>query len=788
MISGKLSPPSAAAVDAAVKAVRAKKLSFFTSGPYCTHYAAAPATTTLAHNAFAGDTSQDGLVLDQARHLLSESGFGERGPNFGIAWYSQSPEATWCAFLAYLPYIERLWSKLTSVEKDRADFMMTVAPIVAVWHASKDRPMKMTVDGGTLSTGENPNLDSSWIAILAAAVAYWETRSGGKGLARVTEILRDVSISNLQKQAGTLGLTSIQNVLKKVGSGGAPSAAQIESAVSKGRLHYRIKETFGAGDVIALVRERTLHFFSKTLEPGQNGGKGIDGRATVSNGVAAYPYSGIGDAFEYDGQDDGGVRSSGTYVAEGMRHIVHALLMMVIAGYWNRDDPENKAVVRRLRDGTNSCFWKWGRSESWKGGAAERYYLSLAHNKNNGGNGGHSENTGFDETKSAYGISGSMSVSYGLESLYSLVKDVLVPWFSGKEEPQVEGPEPKPEPEPLPEPQPDPLPLPSETAGPDLVVTIGQDPAQTGNFGYIKGKFGAIANGVNGDWEVTEFYNKFDSLRLRLEYRGALAQLPGVAAVAVPITGIGSVALSWATTRYITDGPAPGIGEAMVNLLGKRLVLAGFWDQVSGSGEVEPAPEPGKETEPEETDPQEPVSQEPDPVVQPDPEADPDDDLEPGPDPVAPAPTVTIGRHATDASIVGYVKGQFGAISNAVKGDWELTEFLSISDRLRIGFAFQGETAEIPGVTDLVVPLEGVGDITLSNSEKLTLRINFQGKKAPVLTVAGLALPFDDLGDLAVSWTSTRYSTVAAVPGLQRAMAGLQGGDLRLPGLLDRLP
>lgn len=328
-----LSAPSAAAVKAAVDAVKAKKLYFFSKGPYCSHYAAAPATTVLAHNAFTGDQSHDNLVLEQARYLLSDSGFGDRGPNFGIAWYSQSQEANWCTFLAYLPWIDRLWAKLSAIEKRRIDLMMTMAPIAAVWHAAKNRPVRTTIDGGTLATGQNPNLDSSWLTLLCASIAYWQATTGGKGIAKVQSILEDVQISSLELQASSLGLTSIRKVLANVGSKGGPSAAQIRNTLANAKMHYRLSSTFPATDIMELVRERTLFFFSKPLEPGQNGGKGIDGRATVSSGVNAYPYSGIGDAFEFGGKDDGGVRSSGTYVAEGMRHVINALLLMVIAGF-----------------------------------------------------------------------------------------------------------------------------------------------------------------------------------------------------------------------------------------------------------------------------------------------------------------------------------------------------------------------------------------------------------------------------------------------------------------------
>lgn len=278
----------------------------------------------------------------------------------------------------------------------------------------------------------------------------------------------------------------------------------------------------------------------------------------------------------------------------------------------------------------------------------------------------------------------------------------------------------------------------------------------------MKDTFGTITNGKHGAWEITEFYSKYDSLRLRLERDGERAQLPDMEEITVPVSTLGDVRLVWSGSRYISDGPVSGLQEAMSRIQGSELDLSVLASAIP-SAQPDPDPDPDTGTDP-------------DPDTKPDPDTDPDPDT-------GSEIEVRIGRNEADPEQFGYIKGQFGSIANAVKGEWELTQFYVTNDALRLRFDHNGKEAQLPGVGEITVPLDGLGDLTLIN----------HGRQLVVITAketgedGGPALlPLEGSYEVAISWTSTRYSVERQ--GVGAAIAKLLDGTVSLTGLRGLMP
>jgi len=357
--ASRLPTPPAACVDAAIALPLTRYHRHIKGGAH-TNMAGSGggAPFVLALAAYAGDTRADARLLEQMRYTLT--GGNEITANGG---YPAQHERNVTAMFALARRTPRVWSRLTPVEVERADLLMTAALVASAFTTSDRNPyvlaktQQYALDGdANLNRDWNPNYREGMVGMLLVAPVYF----GGTG--RVNAILKEYNHAAFVRRLERSGLPNLRETFAwkaEHPESNAPTGEMIEQAVRD----YRYKGV-PATDVMKIYALLTADTYGKTVFCGLNNGAGIalpDGSRAgmLVSGCETLPNKGKpGMLKELDSNDAGGPRSSVLYAYDGFRVNLINHLTLVAGGLWESGSAEAEKSLALLRVGIPDLWYR----------------------------------------------------------------------------------------------------------------------------------------------------------------------------------------------------------------------------------------------------------------------------------------------------------------------------------------------------------------------------------------------------------------------------------------------
>jgi len=318
-----------------------------------------PASTCLAIAAFSGNATADSRLVEQLHDWTS----GGRAPTF-MGGYRTQHELHLIATTLIASRTPHIWDELSAAERTRLDLCLKANLVCNAFVASDKNPFVLAgtqqrdLRGGTnLSRSWGPNyrcammmapvLSTIWLGGAAAAHAW----------------LDSYSHAALRDQIDAAGnLEDLLATWEAAGTGDAPTAAQIEAALS-GWTYFGTD----LGQHETLLCDMVDFAFGRNVSAGLNDGAGVwdpcraggSYSGKIKSGAATLPNAGaMGMATELNSTDGGGPRSAMSYSVGGYRVFLDAMATMIVTGYLDRESAAIQAARDRIHIGVTDLRYK----------------------------------------------------------------------------------------------------------------------------------------------------------------------------------------------------------------------------------------------------------------------------------------------------------------------------------------------------------------------------------------------------------------------------------------------
>jgi hypothetical protein len=350
-----VSPPQAA-VNAAIAVPLIRYNKDISGGAYTNGAWFGGASVTLALASYAGNTSADARLLQQARYVLT--GGNDVAANGG---YPAQHERHATGMFALMKLTPRVWNQLTDAERHKVDLVMQATLVASAFTTSDANPYitsgqsERTLDGDTnLGRDWNPNYREGMVGAMLVSAAYF-------GPAQAQALLANYDHAAFTADLRASGLTNAYRTFNWKAANPtsiAPSGSTIQSAVRQPYRYHAVSLT----DVMGLYNSLLVDTYGKAVSAGLNGGAGINGAGKIVSGADTLPNKGkVGMLKEFDSTDAGGPRSSAGYAYDGFRPHQTNLLVMIASGLFDASSPVAREAAARLEVGNTDLWYKLDR-------------------------------------------------------------------------------------------------------------------------------------------------------------------------------------------------------------------------------------------------------------------------------------------------------------------------------------------------------------------------------------------------------------------------------------------
>lgn len=343
----------------------------------------APAMYTLALMSYYNSnlTSTGGVkvgdrLLQHIRSIIA--GGNEPACRGAISGWVDNQAALALALAKNTPYV---WNALTTTEKDKCDFIMECLAIAGNYcHNYSNDPYRDLAQVYSWKKKWNPNHVEGYVGVMVGAYLYFG------GATNVNNIFSGFSHSSYNSQCDTYGFTNIKDTFNKAGAtlmeqGGTDAGGGTVQGV---KIPFTYKDIESGAqisyDPFLLYKSLGMRMFKWTN--GSTHPKGyISGSSVYSTGgtLRAYitdstqsPYKdGVGIAYEFLTDDAYGVRSSLSYVWDGLRNNIITRATIYALGYWGSGS-DRDTLASRMDVGMEDFLYKCAHGYTgYKNGATE---------------------------------------------------------------------------------------------------------------------------------------------------------------------------------------------------------------------------------------------------------------------------------------------------------------------------------------------------------------------------------------------------------------------------------
>lgn len=349
-----------------IKAAMAAKITYhdWSNSAHIVWHGGAINPFVMALNSYSGDTSTDAKLLEQMRSWIE----GSRSP-VTRGGYSAQHEIAFLASFLLVKNTPRLYAQLTTAQKTRYELIAKSELIANCFVTSDKNPYILAKQAERTITGDT-NVGKTWnpnyqIGMHGCPILAAYILGGGT---EAQNFLNTVKISDFTKQLQAAGLTNAYQTYTSRRTSGAPSFAQIESALRN--WTYTTQKSDGAqkfsfSNLSAWAINRASFVFKAEVNTGLNDGDGIYSqtqnvyRGKMMRGQSDLKNLGVlGMATELDASDAVGPRSSMSYSFKGMRGSMFMLTTLFVLGHLNRNTTGMTELRRRMNVGIADFKYK----------------------------------------------------------------------------------------------------------------------------------------------------------------------------------------------------------------------------------------------------------------------------------------------------------------------------------------------------------------------------------------------------------------------------------------------